>query len=134
MSGWYVIFWVFIFAWCGAVAWCLVRALRGINKHTEYRADLDKLERILAACPGTPEGEEFERLVIKIEAYESEHYPIPKPTVYGALLYAMQDKNGWDAEDLIIRNLKTKKELQYLGGAWKKVGPPVLMDDWGEAG
>ena len=24
--------------------------------------------------------------------------------------------------------------MQYLGGAWKKVGPPVLMDDWGEAG
>ena len=42
----------------------------------DYKAALKKIEFLLdVASPGTPEGNELEKLVTWVEAYEEEHFP-----------------------------------------------------------
>ena len=41
----------------------------------EYRMVLKRIEAIFDAEPGTPEGDELEKLATWVEAYEEEHFP-----------------------------------------------------------
>jgi antitoxin component HigA of HigAB toxin-antitoxin module len=47
-----------------------------LETETEYQAGLKRLEEIFFAEENTPEGDEAEALVLALEAYEHEHYPI----------------------------------------------------------
>ncbi|MFA0056403.1 hypothetical protein [Vibrio echinoideorum] len=43
---------------------------------SEYKAVMKRIESLFdVAEPGTPEGDELEKLVIWVEAYEEEHFP-----------------------------------------------------------
>tara|TARA_Y100000588_G_scaffold36725_1_gene35273 strand:+ start:1030 stop:1290 length:261 start_codon:yes stop_codon:yes gene_type:complete len=43
---------------------------------SEYKAVMKRIEFLFdVAEPGTPEGDELEKLVIWVEAYEEEHFP-----------------------------------------------------------
>ncbi len=44
---------------------------------TEYKLALARIEELMDAEDDTLEGDELERLVTLVEAYEDEHYPIP---------------------------------------------------------
>jgi antitoxin component HigA of HigAB toxin-antitoxin module len=46
----------------------------------EYNAAMSRIDEIFDADPGTPEGAELDRLVMLVEAYEDENFPIPEPT------------------------------------------------------
>ena len=46
-----------------------------INSEAEHQAALDCIEELWDSEPDTPEGEELDRLVDMVEAYEEEHYP-----------------------------------------------------------
>lgn len=48
-----------------------------ITNEQEHAAALDRIELILEAEPGTPEGDNFDELVQLIEEYEDVHYPMP---------------------------------------------------------
>jgi len=48
-----------------------------IETEAEYDTALKRVEEIWNAEPGTPEGEELDKLVDMIEEYEAVHYPIP---------------------------------------------------------
>lgn len=48
-----------------------------ISNEQEYAAVLARIELLLEAEPGTPEGDQFDELVQLIEEYEDIHYPIP---------------------------------------------------------
>lgn len=52
-------------------------ALPPITNEQEHVAALDRIELLLEAEPGTPEGDEFDELVQLIEGYEDVHYPMP---------------------------------------------------------
>ncbi|RDL34248.1 hypothetical protein BC461_04600 [Photobacterium damselae] len=41
----------------------------------EYKMVLKRIETIFDAEPGTPEGDELEKLVSWVEAYEEKHFP-----------------------------------------------------------
>lgn len=44
---------------------------------SDYKAALKRIESLFdAAEPGTPEGEELERLAALVEEYEEKHFPI----------------------------------------------------------
>lgn len=44
---------------------------------SDYKAALKQIESLFdAAEPGTPEGEELERLAAMVEEYEEKHFPI----------------------------------------------------------
>lgn len=52
-----------------------------IQNHKDYEAALHRIEELFDAKHDSPEGEELDRLVDEVVAYEDIHYPIPKPTV-----------------------------------------------------
>ena len=51
-----------------------------INTEDEYRAALARIDPLLDAKLGTPEGDELEMLSAAIEEYEARVYPIGEPT------------------------------------------------------
>ena len=50
-----------------------------IKSEKEYNQALERLDVVFDAFPDTPEGDEAELLVILIEKYEDENYPIEAP-------------------------------------------------------
>lgn len=50
--------------------------IKPIKNEVEYKATLKELEKVWQAKPGTPEGDTFELLVLVIEKYEAEQYPM----------------------------------------------------------
>ena len=50
-----------------------------IQTEAEYNAVMRRLDALMDAEPGTPEGDELERLSKEIEVYEEKHHPIPFP-------------------------------------------------------
>lgn len=52
-----------------------------IESEREYQETLSRIEEIFDANPGSAEGDELERLLRLVEAYESIMYPVaPPPT------------------------------------------------------
>lgn len=54
--------------------------LKSIRTDADYRAALKEIETLMMAEPGTPEGEKLDVLVTLVEAYESKHYPLGRPS------------------------------------------------------
>jgi HTH-type transcriptional regulator/antitoxin HigA len=65
----------------------------------EYQEALQEIEQIFDAQLGTPEGDRLDVLVTLVDAYETEHYPIPLPDPIEAIEFHM-DRLGLTPEDL----------------------------------
>jgi HTH-type transcriptional regulator/antitoxin HigA len=50
-----------------------------IQTEAENEAALKRIEQIFFAEPGTPEGEELERLITLVERFEKKAYPFDPP-------------------------------------------------------
>ena len=50
-----------------------------ISNEAEYREALKLVENLMAATSSTPEGENLDELITRIEAYESKHYSLDTP-------------------------------------------------------
>ena len=61
-----------------------------IETEQDYNAALTQIEEIFAAMPGSPVGDELEILVVLVERYEAEHFPIDAPDPVAQL----DDKGG----------------------------------------
>ena len=48
-----------------------------ITTPTEYQSALNMVEDLFGAPPDSPEEAELMRLIILIEEYEDDHYPMP---------------------------------------------------------
>ena len=73
--------------------------IKRIKTDADYQAALKAIERLFDAEPNTIEGDLLEVLVMLVEAYESEHYPIPSPDPIEALEYHMESR-GLSRRDL----------------------------------
>ena len=73
--------------------------LRPIRNEEDYETALEEIEALWAATPGTPEADHLDVLVMLVEAYEAEHYPIPDPDPIALLLHVM-DARGLTRRDL----------------------------------
>ena len=51
-----------------------------IKTQADHRAALKEIETLMAAEPGSPEGERLDVLVTLVEAYENRHYPLASVT------------------------------------------------------
>ncbi len=71
-----------------------------IKTRRDYRRALKKIESLMTAKPGTPEGDCLDVLVTLVEAWERRHYPIDLPDPVEAIKYHM-DQNGLQPRDLI---------------------------------
>jgi HTH-type transcriptional regulator / antitoxin HigA len=73
--------------------------LRLIKSKKEYQNALTRLESIFDTKPGSTDGDELELLVILIEKYEQEHYPIDFPDPIEAIKFRMEQL-GYSQSDL----------------------------------
>lgn len=79
-----------------------------IKTEADYKLALKRVDDIFDAKPGTPEGDELELLVILIELYENEHFPMDLPDPVTAIKFRMEQQN-----------LKQKDLVPYLGSESK---------------
>lgn len=65
--------------------------------------------------PGTDDGDHFEVLLILIEAYETEHYPVDLPDPVEAIKFRM-DQEGLTARDLEKAIGRRNRVYEILNG------------------
>jgi HTH-type transcriptional regulator/antitoxin HigA len=71
-----------------------------ITTESEYNLALSRLSEIFDANPSSSEGMEAELLVLLIEKYEKQHYPIASPHPVDAIQETMESR-GLKDKDLI---------------------------------
>lgn len=64
--------------------------IRAIRTGVGYKAALARVDALMDADVGTPEGEELDVLTDLIELYEARHVPMGYPTALGALRFRME--------------------------------------------
>ncbi|OGV72729.1 MAG: hypothetical protein A3K19_02830 [Lentisphaerae bacterium RIFOXYB12_FULL_65_16] len=60
---------------------------RPIKTEADYEAALARVDKLMSARPGTPEGDGLVLWVHLVEDYEKRHYPIPLPDAEGTIRY-----------------------------------------------
>jgi hypothetical protein len=71
-----------------------------IKTEQDYRSTLQEIESLMAAEPGTPEGERLDVLTTLVEAYERKHFPFDLPDPVEAITrMAVRD---WPHESFLI--------------------------------
>ena len=78
--------------------------LRPIRNEEEHETALAEIYSLRNALPGTPEADRLDVLVLLVEDFEKQHYPIDPPDPIDLILFVM-DANG----------LKQKDMLPYFG-------------------
>nr|WP_224994329.1 transcriptional regulator [Cesiribacter sp. SM1] len=74
--------------------------VNAIHTEQDYKAALKRLNEIFDAQPGSAEGEEAEVLVLLIEKYEAEHFPVEYPDPIEAIKIRMEEL-GLQDKDLV---------------------------------
>lgn len=111
--------------------------IKPIKSETEYDAALMALEKVFEAVPGTPEADQAEILVMLINKYEEQHYPINTPDPIEALKYIMQEKElknkdlvaYFGSKSLVSEVLNKKRELtlKMIKSLHKGLGIPYEL-------
>ena len=63
-----------------------------IRTRRDYRNALKRIESLMRAKRGTPEGDRLDVLVTLVEAWERQHYPLGFPDPIEAIKYHMDQK------------------------------------------
>ena len=71
-----------------------------LKSSKDYEMALDRLDKLFDAVPGSPEDKEADLLVLLIEKYEDEHFPIPDPDPVEAIKFIME-QNSLKQQDLV---------------------------------
>jgi len=79
-----------------------------IKNEAEYEATLDRIDGLMDAVPGTPEGDELELLATLVSMYEDEAHPIGLPDPIEAIRFRMEQAG-----------LKQRDLVPYIGSASK---------------
>ncbi|MGV6826056.1 MAG: helix-turn-helix domain-containing protein [bacterium] len=78
--------------------------LKPIKNKTHYNQVLERINELWGAKRNTKEGDELDVLVLLVEKYEEEHYPMPPSDPVEAIKFLMEQKG------------LTRKDLEpYLG-------------------
>jgi HTH-type transcriptional regulator/antitoxin HigA len=71
-----------------------------IKTESEYAAALARIEKLMDAKPGTPQGDELELLSLLLHDYEEKVFPIAKPDPVAAIRFRMEQQ-GLGPKDLV---------------------------------
>jgi HTH-type transcriptional regulator/antitoxin HigA len=78
--------------------------LKSIKNKTHYNQALERIKELWGAKRNTEKGDELDVLILLVEKYEEEHYPIPPSDPVEAIKFLMAQK------------ILTRKDLEpYLG-------------------
>ena len=70
-----------------------------IRTEEDYDAALARIDMLMNAEAGTPEGDELDIMVTLVEAYEAKHYPIPACDPVEAIKFRME-QSGMSVADM----------------------------------
>lgn len=79
-----------------------------IKTTEEHDQALARIEELFSAKPGTPEGDELELLVLLVETYEAEKFPIELPDPIEAIRFRMEQMNLKQKDLIPIIGSKSK--------------------------
>ena len=71
---------------------------RVLKTETEYEEALARVEGLMDAEPGTPDGDDLELWSMLVEDYEERHHPIPLPDPIAAIRFRMEQTGLKDAD------------------------------------
>lgn len=111
--------------------------VRPIRTEADYEAALIDLERLMEVELGTPEYDKLEVLSVLVEAYETEHYPVPLPDPIEAIEFHME-RLGLTRKDLEaclgsrarvseILNRRRPLNLRMIRNLEDKLGIPAAI-------
>ena len=83
--------------------------IRPIRTEADHAAALHRIDHLMDAEPGTPEGDELDVLATLVEAYEDRHFPIADPDPLAAIQFRMEQLG------------LTRKDLEPLLGSRGRV-------------
>ena len=86
-----------------------------IKTEEEYELALARIDGLMNAVPGTPEGDEFELLVTLVELYEGKVYPMDLPDAVSAIIFRMEQE-GLQQKDLVKYIGNKSKVSEVLAG------------------
>ena len=74
--------------------------IKPIKSEADYQETLQEIEGLMAAGPGTADGDRLDVLVTLVEAYERAHYPMDFPDPVEAIKFRMEQQ-GLTVDDLV---------------------------------
>jgi len=83
-----------------------------IKTEEDYQRTLARIEDLMDAEAGTPEGDELELLAALVEFYEEKQYPIDLPNPVEAIKFRM-DQMGLRQKDM-VRYLGSKSKASEI--------------------
>ena len=89
--------------------------IRAIRSEADYKAAMARIDELMDAEGGTPEGEELDVLTDLVELYEAKHVPMGLPTPLGAIRFRME-QGGLSPRDLIPFLGSRAKVSEVLSG------------------
>ena len=89
--------------------------IKSVRTEQEYEPALKRVDELMEAEVGTPEGEELDVLVDLVEAYESRHVPMGYPSAVEAIEFRM-DQDGLSPRDLVPFIGSRAKVSEVLAG------------------
>src|SRR5258708_102019 len=90
-------------------------SIRAIRSEADYEAALTRINDLMDAEVGTPEGEELDVLTDLVELYEAKHVPMGFPSPLGAIRLRME-QSGLSPRDLIPFMGSRAKVSEVLSG------------------
>src|SRR5262245_56460718 len=87
-----------------------------IKTESEYDAALSRIEELLNARAGTPEGDELDLLATLVSVYEEAHHPVDLPDPLEAIKFRM-DSDGLCPQDLVPYLGTRSRVSEVLSGA-----------------
>lgn len=91
--------------------------IRPIHTDEDYRAAPRNVSALFnnEPEPGTPEGDYFDIMITRIQAYESKQFPVDLPTPIDAIKFRME-QSGLSAADLAPAIGRTNRVYEVLNG------------------
>src|SRR3954466_3774350 len=94
---------------------CDMNAIKPIRTGVDYEAALARIDTLMDAEAGTPEGEELDLLTDLVEHYEFKHVPMGFPSPVAAIVFRMEQA-GLTQRDLIPFIGSRAKVSEVLSG------------------
>ena len=115
--------------------------IKPIHSEAAYVASLKRIDALMNAKPGTPEGDELDILVTLVEVYEQRHYPMEAPDPVEFIKNVMEflgiDQAGLGkllksrpraSEILNRRRPLTLGQIRQISSAWNVPADPLIKE------
>lgn len=115
--------------------------IKAIRSEVDYLDSLKRIESLMDAGSGTPEGDELDVLATLVEAYEQKHYPIEAPDpvelIKNVMEFLGEDQTGLArilkskpraSEILNRRRRLTLAQIRQISVAWKVPADPLIQE------